>query len=69
METKARLDTLLQSMKPVEILKDLSQQVAIYPLADKQRIDELLLLDKVTIVLVFIGNRFHYRLSGTVEYY
>lgn len=42
-----RLDVLENRMKPSEILKDLNESVAIYPLKDKNRIDELLLLDKV----------------------
>lgn len=42
-----RMDVLEGRMKPGELVKELTDSVAIYPLSQKARIDELLLLDQV----------------------
>lgn len=51
-----RVRELERQLKPVEILKDASSTLAVYPIEDKSRIDELLLLDKV-------GKQFYEHLS------
>lgn len=58
-------------MQPANIIKDLNDKVAIYPIEEKDRIDRLLLLDKVcvcstacTIINDTISNNFSGRAAA-----